>query len=765
MINQRRLHMCKLDAEQQEHQYSFLIRRKVDNVEILSIKENSKLISTRGRNDNKNLNKRIIGITGEGEEDGLPIYCITIRDDKGTKSGNKDTKNNEAEVFVLRNRLDSNVPVKVLANSPSNSSYILKLCYIDKEQKEFTYSFKIHLYKNEDLVEAAIDFGSEASQVRLNRDDWNMDIVHEFKKLYKISESDKTEFWQGKEKDDLFKSIFFINTQPSGNNYNYADPPNCHKEQSIIHTLTAIKAEGDIYKTMKILPNLKLMTLINNDVIDWDRIVFQDGKDNPFERYLKETTMSSHQFKAGSLRFILGYFLYAILENRLSTNTTKAQFLKLVVLVPNVYNQEKVCEIVTGLYEDFETIRANTKYSQYMGIEVQTISESDASFLGIRAKQITENRQRNAPKKYFLSIDAGKGTTDFSILRQHDNYSEFDSVYRGGVAASGHVLTYAFYEAIRDMLNGMGIKINDKLKSANECMANRSLLLNFVEYLEKMKHGYNTIKQHKGTIAQENRLPANPDLSQINQFCSEVLTKKIKIPKIETIVDGKIKELVNLIFNSIEVSKINTFEQIMLTGRAFLFDPFRESFIEQMIKKKWVKSKDDIIYYEGKQSKTLCLYNIFSTDASVKINQNSDLICEPIFEKNEASKSSLLKWRKCGKARIAWGTDSLYNGTRIPSGCYIGTLGEYKYEINISTSKQIYFTGDGFIVQEDSSCSNLEAFGRLTNEQEYYKQTLFPFHPKSIPDVKYEEDYINRQKEQDQDLDKVLICSRDKRTN
>jgi hypothetical protein len=83
-------------------------------------------------------------------------------------------------------------------------------------------------------------------------------------------------------------------------------------------------------------------------------------------------------------------------------------------LVPNIYTNEDVLEskkIIDEIFEDYNLQRKNF----ILGYEIDCLSESDASFLGCQ-NEITINGS-----DYFVVIDCGKGTTDFSVLELEQN--------------------------------------------------------------------------------------------------------------------------------------------------------------------------------------------------------------------------------------------------------------------------------------------------------------------------------------------------------
>ena len=77
-------------------------------------------------------------------------------------------------------------------------------------------------------------------------------------------------------------------------------------------------------------------------------------------------------------------------------------------------------------------IAADTLY-----IEYETISESDAAFMGYQQTHADAVNLSNG--EIALVIDCGKGTTDISMLLADDN-ENYSSFFRTGFAGAGNVL-------------------------------------------------------------------------------------------------------------------------------------------------------------------------------------------------------------------------------------------------------------------------------------------------------------------------------------
>jgi len=632
-INGRRLHICNLEEQTADYKpkptFSFIINNGGNHLQVLSVNTNdAKLISTDGYANDVELSNLYTSIEFvENGVDNLPTFYVNIVKGKEHKyelnglvpKGSFTNKDNHFHIDFDKTVMTS-----------ETDSFVVVLGY-KANGKEYSYAFKIHLCEKDNLIEAAMDFGSEASQIRIKGDDSNMKLIKEFHKFH-FQYKDKIEFWQGNLDNKFYKSIFFLHTSPDKTEY--AEVPNKNGEKTHIQTLLPKNMNAESYKDMEILPNMKLIELLDlSDQSTFDfEITFQDG--SPHDN-TNNTYFANKKTREGTLRLILSNFLYCIIENKIIQNYNgRKRFLRLVILMPNVYYQKKVYSVIKNLYNDFNKIITNQKYSQYGGIEIQMISESDAAFVGTKNDESV--KRIDASNGYFLVIDAGKGTTDFSILKQQSNFSKFDSVYRAGIPASGHILTYSFYEAIRDFLNSKGITLNDKLLSAD-----RASLLKFMECIEVFKTKF---EEHTSKVI-PNGLKGDENLEQIIVFLNTLITNNIRVPNSEEKVNKKIEELVEKIKVSIasgvkSFSNSQKFEQVLLTGRGFLFEKFKSAVKEMLIKEHWIENDKLIFSYSSDRAKSICLTGAFSTTNEIEINKNSELIGRPIIQRRNDAKEN-----------------------------------------------------------------------------------------------------------------------------
>ncbi len=724
-VNKRRLHMCKLVCETNntppEPVFSFLINSKVNDINFISIDSNKpELISSGGFGKNVDLRKFDTKIT---KENGFYVLDFLEK----TKNNSSEKKIDDLVISGYFNhnqnffRLDKDVSIP--RNEPAITVVIR---YKHTDSKTYSYAVKFHLCSEDNLVDAAIDFGSEASQVFPKDDQNNLKLISEFKKFYK-NYNESSDFWQGKPEDRLFKSIFFLHKSPGNTTFN--EMPNANNGNTFVQCLLPKDTVSTTYNDLITLPNLKLVELLPANT--WTDTITGN---HPFTSTQITIPLSHNVVFPGILRIILNNFMYSILESKKPANVDSTKYLRIYMLMPNVYYQEKVYQIIENLYRDFEKIIINKEYSTFKGLEVLVISESDAAFLG--ARRTYDNNLKNKAGGHFLIIDAGKGTTDFSILKQYNVFSKYDSIYRTGIPASGHVLTYAFHEALRDFLNTKNISLTDKLGKAD-----RSTLLRFMENLEQFKKSYSSLTVDFEIDTTKDRLDS---LDDINTFLTEKLLKENKnIPGIQNKIFAKIRVLVGEIEESIKGAVVSDFVQVVLTGRGYLFEPFRNATIEMLKNNNFINDKSQIVTYDGDYAKTICMQGAFSANEEVQINLNSELIGRPVISKQPVKTlefiSFFVKWIKVISKKL--------NETSLDSEFFYKGIQGIKFKninikigarsINVSNpsneEKRLYFTGNGFIIQSKFDSNKLNENYTLPPQlNELVLETLFPYFPQSI---------------------------------
>jgi hypothetical protein len=756
-INNRRWHICHLNefaGNNNTGKFSFIIDKNAQT--LFEIPYSAKFISESGYSKNIKMSD-------------CPIYRIYKEDNtffvdfiKGVRLPVQDKKTQDRNIdgfSISKDTNKSNSPyiVKIDTTKFSLTSFniVIRLLVtknesVEKEEngrkitrpqvnikEEYTYGFQIHrcTKQSQNFIEAAIDFGSEASQVSYKRGNESRDKQLCLIDLFKGFHSDYnevSEFWQGKENEHLFKSVFFVNTGTREQKvvFQYADKPFENKKESFIQVLKPKTRKSEDYKNLVTLPNLKLMEYMPNR--NQQSISIHLGENKPEEIINNSANLYDEEITESSLRLILSHILHTILEQNKSSRIPE-QYLHITLLMPNVYPQKKVYTLMKNLYADFYEITKQQEYNCFKGIEIQMLSESDAAFLGAKRSKASEWHIPNKTDGHFLIIDAGKGTTDFSILKQDKNHTNFDSLYRTGIPASGHILTYAFFEALESCLANYNIDLKNLVLTSP-----RATVLELMDKLDKLKSRYKETGQDE-QLNIENAPSADCSLDDINTFIDNNFTE-LHIPVTREKVKTKIENLLLLIKTEINKSGIKQFEQAIFTGRGFRFKPFREEVIKMLESENMLVNKQ-IVFKDDDSTKTICIDGAFVLDHS-RINKNSELIGKPKLELDNEGKTKKSIFAKIFGSNNDY-KDFFIDGIEIArkhKNFRIRVGGRLSQQLSNTTGSEcfFYFTGDGFIIQFKNGENKRFSETYQTNNMmsDFVKQSLFPFYDLNIIESK-----------------------------
>lgn len=771
------MHICHLGESPAENIVEFVIPLTGNDITLFSIDNipttagrgifahrgtvRPKIIAgqnTRSDEPISDLNYKVTkNVTGERELD------ITITFSK-SGGANSPLENDNSKIVVKRDPNTDNFIART-SNQTKIEKITVTLAYELKDHTVYSYQFIIHLPKTDpstEMYKVAVDFGSEASQIGYKKTNdtatYNIPIVDVLKNFYG-QYRDETTFWQGNYRDQdpeasrLYKSIFFVNRNPV-KGYQYKDRPNEHGRNTLLQTLTprldivseaTNESEFD-YRDLTLLPNLKLIELLSNTLFRDDEINF--GTDTEMNGRKYSGKVSVLTIPEVYVRLILNNFLYTVMERICPTNTRK--YLQVTLLMPNVYSQDKVYQLINHLYSDFRTIRdGNTRYACFKGLEVQALSESDASFIGARNfNGDDDNKISNKEDANYLVIDAGKGTTDFSIIKQQGrNHVKYESTFRTGLPGSGQYLTHAFITALnkflKESLADENISLEHIIYEADDISAINGFM-EHMETLKKMHTAYTELTEAEKARYIESIRNYSKDKTNFNRFLdlinefieAEFINKKKRVPGSHDVIVAQIDSFVQQIDKCIQWAKTDQFYQVVFAGRAFQFDPFRQA-VENKLRDR-VTGAAKFVFHKKNQSKFICVEGAFKNEF-VSINLNSELIgCPVIIDKNVAEGTAAKK-DKAGNHRIEINEQFFYEGIHIGDleGKEIG-IGAREYEIPLQARESgrhdfnLFYTGDGFIIRWDEDAVALAESRPFQDLNAMVEATLFPFAKKSL---------------------------------
>jgi len=226
-------------------------------------------------------------------------------------------------------------------------------------------------------------------------------------------------------------------------------------------------------------------------------------------------------------------------------------------------------------------------------IEYETISESDAAFMGYQQTHADEVNLSNG--EIALVIDCGKGTTDISMVLADDN-ENYSSFFRTGFAGAGNVLLYGFAEdfltqVLRAIPGSNDISVKDFI---NRHILDQNLtadVLNFIQLMEEQKKKFSKLQPISVTAFSqlaENSFSTERTIGNLHKDQSTLLQYADVILKDRSIrwdeeVTGIIDKATDCIVHCIiaSISDVITkdikkrIKAVMLSGRAFYFDALK----------------------------------------------------------------------------------------------------------------------------------------------------------------------------------------------
>ena len=766
-IRENKLHVCHLDHSTSEHMpiFNFLFDKQETTL-ITIDKGQAQLISSNKHSENQSLNnchfmpierldepfvyaldngktireeyivyrltiispslykklkseeqKKQIAALKNGTSNPQKPICLPTETQKNTQSIklHKDTKN----PYIYRLIIDRTHII--------DERFVIEIAYKESETEIYTYRFRCAylLNQTDKIASAALDFGSEASQMKCEINGAPVQLVKRFEDIAFTNDAEKEHIYrQGKSTDTLFKSIFFLNPNPPETSVtHWADRPLQYGKNSMLQTLISMKETA--YDKWIQLPNLKLLELISGN-LQWPNADIHLPQGSSLE--ISDLTFSED--RKNLLRYILSQFLYVAMK----VQKGRANYLNFILLVPNVYLQKKIQDVICGLYKDFDFIRLQQEdFKTWKGIEVQIMSESDASFSGY----IQSNQPYQQGKKYSLIIDIGKGTTDFSImLGDADDHSKFQSIYRAGIPIAGNMMTYAYYEALKVWLNNNGVSLDDKLTKADP-----DKLINFMDNMESLKINY----EHAQGDPRVPNVAELIRLEHINTYIEkEIISSGGKrLPDIDEKLKNRCAQITEYIYQYLNGFITNNkihFDNVILMGRGFLLKPLFDSVKEMIIQNCWAE-ENAFLTIKGDAIKTQCLQGALYYK-NLDVNCQSGLIGSVSFGDNSniivEETTSLKRFIKLitGRKSNAINEEFFYNGAHCSNSNSKFNISCFSQQLrsNHSTDVHVYFIGNGFLVQQDNSAYLLdEEYFSHSFTTELINESLFPFWAGSIP--------------------------------
>lgn len=754
----------------------FILEWRHNDLKLVRIQEGTKLISLRNTTCDVPLYRRMTSNIQYKNN------CLQIDFIANPKSGRLPiremaeqlrTQQKEPDLFLDSKNYREITLYKGL--SAAEESFLFQITYTDPEEKRtYAGAVRFHIAKPTNIYEAVFDFGSEASQMCYKKvserdNPARVSIFSRMRETFynpafedKLKVADKYFYQYDKDDPELFLSRFFVMLDESEFNPHRTpiEKPFHDGLKSLVKLLSITNDRA--FPSHQLLANLKLSEI---------------GNINRFNIRPNNRSITFRKMRDDIFRIILNQFLHTLLQDIcdhefvFERHKDQANKLRLTLLVPNIYHQQQASSLIHSLRQDaWEIIQQYRSEYTVDAIEVQVMSESDASFLGLfRVEEKLKKLKANAN---YLVIDTGKGTTDLSIIRvgsSDDSMAayQFSNIYRNGFAGAGNVLTYAFIETIAALVVGprkqdrqqfiQQVFFNYLTKDGDWQATDNKDQLAFIDFVEGIKKRFSNgvpyeladLKKLHSRTNEQDRFMHNPEikLEILNELLEAHFDKSGRtIADYYGIIDQAVNQVVEQIITMVHRSGEKEFHGVLLTGRSFLFQPLRDRLAQRLKESFKITNIDGIednrVLFFGRSSKIACLYGPYN--ATQGVGRNANLIGMPIFENNivdavlpkRLRKFFGLKDNNTQRKAADIGADILsddffLNGFNIDTPQIEGM--KWKNPISSRSGEyNVFFTGREFIIRSDSGVSEAEPLNKAKDDpatNELLWKSLFPHIP------------------------------------
>jgi hypothetical protein len=687
-INNRREWMAELqDTRKQKESMQFLVEMtKTAEINLLSIDSSAVLscflvkgfdvsfteIETRGYFDDvaksitvqfftRNKNVENSQTQAKSKEVEKPSFYADLNDDLGKEESKKDelvTSLNVPFLEVKSNTMSNDIQFslvhhthgiycKAKLNQAVTSALFDMDCLYVKLIFEFeglTYEQAITLtlcHPNE-FLGMALDFGSEASQMVVSRyannasllsHPTNEDLFQKIKDFHLNKgwiEPSNLPYYQEEKNTPFYKSIFFLKYHLGSTYLHFAAENYVLEQQECLKMLvdrsSSKRLTDELYKQ---LPNLKIIHRQDN-ILSSIKFQYYDQDEN----YLIDIKLNQITQKVNNT--ILKTMIESFLKKELIQYKMSNRCVRLTLLVPNIYDSEYVRETQIHLNQIFADIAKQEGFQHRLKAwEISAISESDAAFLGYMSK----SNVQIVPNHDYVIIDAGKGTTDFSVIKTGQlNVFDVKPMYRNGFAGAGNLITNAIFETLLHFIRESNRTSNGVLQFIQTEILNSlendlAVRNDFFAELERLKFNFTQnknvkstwLKASSGSITFDKLI--TPDVSiftiiDLLKQIDEVADFYGYIHNVCDVISEKVMIQLSMVQSS--ATNIKLFGAV-LTGRGFLFKPLATMMINKLVEK-LTMNISNIVVLEGNELKDVCIKGVFNKS----IRLNAELVGYPI---------------------------------------------------------------------------------------------------------------------------------------
>lgn len=614
------------------------------------------------------------------------------------------------------------------------------------------------VFINEDsFYHLALDFGSEASQAAYSRVDGKVNMINLIDAIakyhYELKEDEASqtsdfEQYSADSEPHLLRSKFYIHPKKI-----QSQLITRLKNKEALHIkLLTIEKEGvstrnsivsnDENKVKNLkdwvkIPNLKLLEISKEAT---QELIFQDS-DNI-------STIRDNLLKT------LVYCCLCEIGKRANDHRQKKIAIKLTLLMPNIFSQITINQII----EEINNFVNECGISEIIGVQIGTISESDASFLGAIQLPKFKIRQPNKALSRYLVIDAGSGTIDISVIEHKTLPNEqFTCLFRTGLAGAGRFLNFAFAKAY--LLANRYPDLTTLLKGN---LTNEELISSSFGYGQAKKNYSREIEEILD-LAEEFKIKNACELNVPvleNETIQTSVYQKVKLIEIKSIMEnsvgtknspprkfednygvvrGAIDSIVNQIISLLDFGDIATtkFDKVIFAGRAIAYDPLRQEIIGKLRNNEMLSaaSNYDSIFYDFHSSKRMCLDGALCYNDSINLRTQTigTLSIRRDAEANGASNPLNQHFFHPNEDFFLGATEDNYFLAQ-PGDCFfIGNYEQHSPSLKITDEnlfRKIAFTHEGYYIRFESGQKEellSDALNQNLTAPHMVQWSLFPY--------------------------------------
>ncbi len=507
--------------------------------------------------------------------------------------------------------------------------------------KKYSATHQLHLSHPSEFIGMAIDFGSEASQLVVTRFEpssgvqmeqpTNENLFQNIKKFHEFKGwivPGTQAYYQEEKNTNFYKSIFFLKGNLGSNYENFVTERYIIDQQENLKMMVDKDSSGFLSdNNYKQLPNLKI-THKQDNILSSIHLSYDDNG------YSIDVNLNQITQKVSNT--ILKTMIESFLKKELIQNKVGNRKIRLIVLVPNIYDSDSVHIVQTSVSNILADLAKLPDYKdRLVAWEVMAVSESDSAFIGYMSKH---NVQVQANKEYII-IDAGKGTTDFSILRTGaNNIFNIKPIYRNGFAGAGNLITNAIFETLLHFIQEQsgakpGVQKFIRERIINVLASDLAMRNNLFNELERLKFNFtdNAVIKTQWQQSKSGEI----DFSKIVESGADLKTIVDILSNIDRVADfyGYINDVCEMITEKVTLqldmvkTNMSNFDiaGVVLTGRGFLFAPLAIKMQVKLSERLGITTACMEVL-KGNELKDVCIKGVFNKTIRI----NSELIGYPI---------------------------------------------------------------------------------------------------------------------------------------